>query len=441
MADQRNWTPFAYRVYRFATWVIWCLAWPGLRVARAKSPEWRERLGDVPDSPAGSIWVHAASVGEFGAALPLVRELVAQGHGVHVTVVTPAGVGIARESLPGGVRVSFAPLDLVPAVRRAVRTLRPSLIILIENELWPNLLFEARTHGVPVAMANARMSERSLSRYRSKGSPLRGVGQLIRAAVCQSQDDVRRFVRLGFERSRVRSFGSTKFDLLAEPLSASEREELRSSFGLDESRPVLVFGSVRPREEAEIVRAVATCLADLGDALAVVAPRHLERVAPLMTALESAGVASVRRTESSQVSREAGERPGAVVLDTTGELGAVYAIANVAFVGGTLANYGGHNPLEPAAQGVPVALGPHTETCRESALLLLDEGAAVAVSNGEELAEELLRIARDADVRRSMSEAALRVMEEGRGASARAVEWLAGLGLLSNAGRERGAAS
>ncbi len=441
MSSQRAWMPFAYRVYRFATWVVWCLAWVGLYAARVKSGEWRERLGGAPESPAGAVWLHAASVGEVGAALPLVRELSAHGHGVCVTVVTPAGVRIARMALPEEIPVSFAPLDFVPATRRALRTMRPSLIILIENELWPNLLFEARAHGVPVAMANARMSERSLSRYRSKGSPLRGVARLIRAAVCQSEDDVRRFVRLGFERSKVRSFGSTKFDSLARALSAPERAELRSSLGFDESDRVLVFGSVRPMEEAEVARAVAVCLAGRDGVRAIVAPRHLERVESIVATLGRLGVTSVRRTGLMRSRKDAAEGSEVVILDTTGELGAVYAIADAAFVGGTLANYGGHNPLEPAAQGVPVVLGPHTETCRESARLLLDADAAVTVSNGEELAEKLLAIVRDDGIRSSMSEAALRVMEEGRGASARAVEWLDGLGLLPTAGRGRGATS
>jgi len=441
MGSQATWTPFAYRVYRFATWVVWCVAWAGLWVARAKSAEWRERLGVLPEMPAGAVWVHAASVGEVGAALPLVRELAARGHVVRVTVVTPAGVRIARSTLPDQIPVAFSPLDFVPVVRSALRTMRPSLIILIENELWPNLLFGASAHGVPVSMANARMSERSLSRYRSKGSPLRGVARLIRAAVCQSEDDVRRFVRLGFERSKIRSFGSMKFDSLARSLPAARRMELRRSFGFDESDRVFVFGSVRPKEEAEVARAVKACLAGLADTRAVVAPRHLERVEPLIAALGSLGVASVRRTGLRETQRDAVEGAEVIILDTTGELGAVYAIADAAFVGGTLADYGGHNPLEPAAQGVPVVLGPHTETCRESAELLLDANAAVTVSSGDELAEQLLAIVRDDGVHQAMSEAALRVLEDGRGASARAVEWLDELGLLPLIGRGGGAAS
>jgi len=440
MTDRRNRTPFAYSVYRFATWVVWCLAWVGLYAARMKGAEWRERLGDVPEALTGAVWVHAASVGEIGAALPLVRELAAHGQRVCVTVVTPAGVRIARATLPEEIPVSFAPLDFVPATRRVLRTMRPSLIILVENELWPNLLHEARAHGVPVAMANARMSERSLSRYRSTGSPLRDVARLVRAAVCQSEEDVARFVRLGFERSRVRSFGSTKFDSLARPLSAPERAKLRRSFGFDESDRVFVFGSVRPMEEAEVARAVAACLADLDAARAIVAPRHLKRAESVVASLERSGVPSVRRTGFTRIQNDNAGGHEVVVLDTTGELGAVYAIADAAFVGGTLADYGGHNPLEPAAQGVPVVLGPHTETCRESAGLLLDAEAAVMVSNGEELAEKLLAIVQDAGLRRSMSKAAFRVMEEGRGASARAVEWLHELGLLPTTGRG-GAAS
>jgi len=432
----RVWTPFAYRIYRVSTWIIWVIAWPWLVWMRSRSREWFERLSG--SAVPGGVWVHAASVGEVGAALPLVHELLTRGCAVRVTVVTPAGVEVARRSLPESVPVRFAPLDFVPAVRRALRGGRPDLVILVETELWPNLLHEARANGVPVAMANARLSERSLSRYRSKASPLLGVAQLVGAAVCQSEDDVRRFVRLGFDRSRVRSFGSTKFDTLAEPLSTGEREALRATYGFDGGTPVLVFGSVRPREEDDVVRAVGVCLSAVHGLRVVIAPRHLERVGPLESALRSAGIATARRTELRADGRTDAR---AVVLDTTGELGRTYAIATAAFVGGTLANYGGHNPLEPAAQGVPVVLGPHTDACRESAGLLLRAGAAVTVSGGDELAVELVRIARDGSAARSMSKAALRVMDEGRGATARALGWLDEIGLLGSCGEARGAGS
>lgn len=459
MSELRTWIPFAYRAYRLATWIVWCFAWVWLRWMRSRSQEWRERLavdlrgdpGGVSSSPEqGPVWVHAASVGEVAAALPFVRVLAARGTAVCMTVVTPAGVRIARAAFPDGGCVRFAPLDLVPVVRRALRASRPSLLILIETELWPNLLVEADAAGVPVAMVNARLSERSLANYRSKASPLRGVASLVSVAVCQSEDDVRRFVRLGFDRSRLRSFGSTKFDALAKPLSASERERLRESLGFAPDERIVVFGSVRPREEPDVVRAVSVVLAEIGRARVIVAPRHLERVGRLEAALESAGVSTVRRTALRDgrltVPGLSGDRrtsaskdvPGAVVLDTTGELGSAYAIGEVAFVGGTLSDYGGHNPLEPAAQGVPVLFGPYTGTCRESAELLTRAGAAIVVEDGAALNAELLRILRDEEVRRSMETAALGVMEEGRGASVRAADWLAEVGLLSRGSSGRG---
>ncbi len=441
----------AYAAYRFATRVVGALSWPFLAWLRSRRREWRERLGAVdPAEPRGGVWVHAASVGEIGAALPIVRELEARGERVVVTCVTPAGVAVARKSLPQSVPVAFAPLDLVPAVRRALAARDPRLIVLIETELWPNLLVEAEAHGVPVVMANARLSERSLARYLSAGSPLRGVSDVISGVVCQSEDDLGRFERLGFEAARLRSFGTTKFDALSPPLSEDARSELRQRLGISEQEAVVVFGSVRPREEAAVIRATLDLLERRGDLRVIVAPRHLARIAPIEEACRRAGLATLRRSElpegpggagraaAALPPGDAGERLPVVLLDTTGELSRVYAVARVAFVGGTLSDYGGHNPLEPAAHGVPVVIGRYVESCRESAELLVREGGALRVEDDRDLGAVIEGILADDALAAAMASAAARTVAQGRGATARAVDWLVERGLLSGSVPERG---
>jgi 3-deoxy-D-manno-octulosonic-acid transferase len=410
------------------TRALWPIAVSVAALARVTgSREWCERVGRTPRTAAGAVWLHAASVGEVAAVTPLARALAVHGPGVFLTVVTPTGRAVAARSLDD-LTVSFAPLDFVTAVRRTLRSVGPRALLLTETELWPNTIYESAAAGLPVGMVNGRLSEKSLRRYTMIGSPLKGVVSCLSFAVCRSETDASHFRELGLAQSRVTVVGDMKFDKLAAPLNDGERAELRSSLGIPGGAPVVVFGSVRPKEESEVAAAAAAVVDGFPGSHVVVAPRHLERVEHVVRALAARGVESKLRS-----ARDGAGAGRATVVDTTGELTRLYAVGSVAFVGGTLAAYGGHDPLEPAAQGVPVVVGRHTETCRDSVLRLLSAGAAVEVAEDGELAGELIRFLSDANARCEAGANALKAVAAGRGATARTVGFLESIGVLDGA--------
>jgi 3-deoxy-D-manno-octulosonic-acid transferase len=426
----------AYRAYRLASSVLGAVGTPFFLALSARRKEWRERLGKMPPVQPGCVWVHAASVGEVAAASPVMAALRERGAQVLLTVVTPTGFEAAARLAGPGVTVSFAPLDFVRAVGRAFDAARPRALLLVETELWPNLIAEACFRGVTVGVVNGRLSARSARRYGSWWSPVRGPAAGLAFAACQTERDAASFSALGVRSGAVAVTGNTKFEIAAAPLSDAEREELRRSLGFPGSGPVVVFGSVRPREERAVGEAAAAVARDHPEARFLVAPRHLARADAIARRLTSAGLSVARRSDAPAASAA----PRALVLDTTGELGRAYGIGAVAFVGGTLAPYGGHNPLEPAALGVPVVIGPHVESCRDSADALVGSGAAVKVRTAAELSAALSRFLGDRDLRATASRAALAVVASGRGATDRTVALLATVGVLAEGTSQRGKA-
>jgi len=418
----------SYASYRVMSRALWPIAVSVAALASiAGNREWGERVGRMPRTASGSVWLHAASVGEVAAVTPLARELAVRGPGFFLTVVTSTGRAVAARSMDG-LTVSFAPLDFVTAVRRTLRSMGPRALLLTETELWPNTIYESAAAGLPVGIVNGRLSEKSLRRYMMIGSPLPGVVSRLSFAACRSETDASRFRELGLAESRVTVAGDMKFDKLAAPLDDGERAGLRSSLGIPRGVPVAVFGSVRPKEEREVAAAAAAVVDGLPGSHVIVAPRHLERVEHVVRALSARGVESTLLS-----ARDGGAGVRATVVDTTGELARLYAAGSVAFVGGTLAPYGGHDPLEPAAQGVPVVVGRHTETCRDSVTRLLSAGAAVEVTRDGELAGELIRFLSDVNARGEAGENALKAVAAGCGATARTVGFLESIGVLDGA--------
>lgn len=416
----------SYRLYRTATNAVWLAAAWALKLRARRSASWAERLGDLPEASPGSIWMHAASVGEVSAALPLVRALRSRSEPILLTVVTPTGRAVARGQVPEGVEVAHPPLDFVPPVRAALARVRPRALLLVETEIWPTLVFEAHAAGAVVGIVNGRLSARSARHYRGVASPLRGALEAVSFVACRSDEDRRRFVAVGFPEGAVEVVGNTKFDGVGGPPDEDRRRAAGEALGVPAGAPAVVYGSVRPMEEGAVAEAVASIDAEFPDTWQVVAPRHLDRVEPLARRLAGAGVTAAVR------SQEPGLRPPTrvIVLDTTGELKALYSIACVAFVGGTLAPYGGHNPLEPAALGVPVVLGPHTESCPEAARALVEGGGAVVARSPDELVRAVRDLLRDEGLRARAAESALRVVREGGGATERTIRILAREGVL-----------
>jgi 3-deoxy-D-manno-octulosonic-acid transferase len=354
---------------------------------------WHERFGRYDQAaPRGdSLWLHAVSVGESIAAVPLVRALheLLPGHALIMTTTTPTGAATVERLLGDVVQHVYFPYDLPWVVERFVRHFRPRVLVTLETELWPNTFRCCRRHRIPVVIANARLSERSLARYRRTGPLARDLMQSVDFVAAQSADDRARFIALGAPSARVEVHGSLKFDVQLPASVREEAEALRRELGVN--RPTLMAGSTRPGEEAILLEALRRMRADLPDLLLVLAPRHPERCDEVADLCAAAGYTVVRRSmRGADPSRAA-----VFLIDGMGELPRFYRAADVAFVGGSLLPFGGHNVLEPAGLGVPVLVGPYTynfsEICRQlaasGALHVVTDAAALAACAGRWLGD------------------------------------------------------
>jgi 3-deoxy-D-manno-octulosonic-acid transferase len=384
-----------------------------------------ERLGRVParllrTDPAGCIWVHAVSVGEVLAAAALVERLRARfpRRRVLVSTTTATGQKLARERL-GAESVFYFPLDFAFAIQPYLKLLRPALVVIAETEFWPNFLRLARRSGARVAVVNARVSDRSLPRYRRWRPLLKAVLQNVDLFLAQSEEDASRLTVIGAPAGRVRVSGNLKFDAQA-PASLPLVEELRRA--LPPPWPVIVCGSTVEGEEPLLLRALEIVLARRPEATFILAPRHPERFDQVAGLLAGSGLKHLRRSRW-QGQPLAGK---ILLLDTLGELAAVYAVATVAFVGGSLVPGGGHNILEPAQFGVPILVGPHTENFRDI-VTLFQRGDAVRVAAPRDVAGVLLELLTDAPAREALGRNALAVVQSQSGATERTLQALAGL--------------
>ncbi len=363
------------------------------------------------------IWLHAVSVGEVLAVSRLVSEIerVVPNHRVVISTTTRTGQGLARERF-GAERVFYCPLDVPWAVRAYLKALRPALLVLAETEFWPNLLQGCFRRGIPVAVVNARISDRSWPRYQMLRRLWRPILGRLSRVLAQSETDAGRLRALGCRAEAVSVAGNLKFDVRV----AHEAEVTRLL------RPAavrfLVAGSTLEGEEAALLEAWPRLLEGEPDLAMVMAPRHPERFGAVATLLDAAGVRWVRRSDWKKRAPENPLRAGEILLlDTIGELASVYALASVAFVGGSLVPAGGHNPLEPAQFGVPIVMGPHYANFRAITEDLLAHEAVRIAAPGE-LFEVLRDLFRNGDERRAMGERARKVFEQQAGATGRCVE-------------------
>ena len=387
-------------------------------VRAAKDPAYRthlgERFGLGRRLAMPSIWLHAVSVGEVSAAAALVRALHARHPDVPLvlTTATPTGRAQAATLFGADVEVRFLPYDTAGSVRRFLARIRPLAAIIMETELWPNLLHECGRRGVPVVFASARLAARSVPRYRRFGT-LFSAGLRNAWVAAQSSADAERFIALGADPARTRVVGNLKFDMrLGEAVAENGRELRRRYLG---ARPVWTAGSTHEGEEELVLGAHAVLERAVRGALLVLVPRHPQRFAGVAALLERRGLVFDRRGRSETVRPEA----QVLLLDTMGELTAFYAASDVAFVGGSLVPVGGHNLLEPAALGVPVITGTHTQNGPEIARLLIEAGGALEVADAVALAAAAGRLLADPALRERMGESARSFVEAHRGSLAR----------------------
>lgn len=384
----------------------------GLR-DRGYLARWPERFGsfDAPTHPGG-IWVHAVSMGEVNAAATLIRGLNAAHPGMPLTITTftPTGSERVRELFGEEAFHVFVPFDLPVSVNRFLDRVQPELAIILETEIWPNLYHQAARRGIPTLLVNARISDRSFSRYlRFRRLVAQALADVTQVAA-QSERDAARLEELGAPADRVTVTGNLKFDLNLPPSLHEEGESIRTAWG--SQRRVLVAGSTHEDDERPLLQAFDGLLREFPEALLVLVPRHPERFGRAAALARAAGLNVSLRSEG--VSCPPGTQ--CFVIDAMGELLRYYAAGDVAFVGGSLADIGGHNTLEPAALAKPVVVGPHTANFADITGQLLEAGAALQVADGGELEAALNRLFSEADTRDRMGLAGRELVKRGQGA-------------------------
>jgi 3-deoxy-D-manno-octulosonic-acid transferase len=435
-------------LYLVAPLLLLRLLWRGFsqREYWARIPE---RLGFVPRVPEGvAVWVHAVSVGESIAALPLIRRLLEEyPRSVLVTTTTPTGSERVRAALGDLVLHTYAPWDLPDAVYRFVRRVRPRRVIVMETELWPNLFRALATRHVPIVIANARLSPRSFAGYKRIRSLVVETLSHCSAIAAQSEADAQRFRDLGAPRARVHMLGNLKFDLeTPEELIVAGRV-LRARWGA--ARPVWIAASTHEGEEDAALRAHRILLKRFPQAVLVLVPRHPQRFAEVARLCEKSGLVTMRRsalvlpspflpssdrkprgpaaTAAAEAATAAGFQTMQVLLgDSMGELPMYYGASDVAFVGGSLVEVGGHNVLEPASIGVPVIFGPYMFNFETARALLLERHAARQIDDMLALEPALTALLQEPGKRKAMGIAGRVVLQSNRGALRRLI------GLIEN---------
>lgn len=397
-----------------------------------------QRLGRLPIIDTGGhpvIWLHCVSVGETQAARPLAQLLLQKfpNHRLVVSTITLSGQRIAREVFrTEAAAVIYFPFDWAWTVRRALNSVNPSMVLVMETELWPRFLLECRKRKIPVALVNGRLSEKSFRRYRLIQGFIKRVVRCLELALMQSEMDAGRIRALGLDERRVEVSGNVKFDLLTSVDERGLTESLRERFGIGQAVPLIVAASTHRTEERIAIEAFKRLrfTPEGSRARLLLAPRHPERFDEAAALLSSSGLKWSRRSDAPGPEDRVCE---AVLLDSIGELRAVYPLAALVFVGGSIAPTGGHNVLEPAASGACVITGAHTKNFAAIVHAFLERDALVQLPplTEEEAVAELARVFRELlsdDARRQkMIEHAHEVLDENRGATGYTAERIAKL--------------
>ncbi len=398
---------------------VYHLIWRGFRQG-AYLERWSERYAVYRDAPhAATVWVHAVSVGEVNAAAPLVNALLALRPDLRLLVTTITPTGSARVQALWQARVAhiYLPYDLPGAVTRFLAHFQPRLGLVVETELWPNLLLGCRDHGVPVYLINARLSARSLRGYRVLHPLIGRALRTLRRIAAQSEDDARRFVRLGADQAKVSVLGNLKYDI---PVDGSARvfsAAFRQRCG---SRLTWLAASTHEDEEAAVLAIHARLRRRWPDLLLLWAPRHPER----FRAVAQQAVHAGWRVATRRLTQWPDSDDAVFVVDTLGELMQFYGCAEVAFVGGSLQPVGGHNLLEPAAMGTAMVTGPHLHNFSDIARQLEAAAALRICADAQAVGDALETLLADAAEREAMVDAGSRLLREGRGALARTLAML-----------------
>ena len=377
---------------------------PGLR------SHWRQRLGYLQTPPQPVIWVHAVSVGETIAAAPLVNALLRHypEQAILMTAMTATGATRARALFGERIQVAFSPYDTPGAVSRFLDRARPVALVILETELWPNMVCLTRARDIPVMLVNARLSERSARGYRRIGGLVRPMLASLDWIAAQAEDDARRFIGIGAAPQTVTVTGSIKFDVEIDPDLRLAAAGLRNALGT--TRPVWIAASTHEGEDSQVLAAHRAVLAQHPEALLILVPRHPERFEQVAGEVTATGLSLARRSSGEDA------RAAQVYLgDTMGELLLLYGAADLAFVAGSLIERGGHNPLEPAAWALPVITGPRVFNFEVIYEALRAGNGLLRVADSDGLARAVLSLLADPQLRQQTGRNALAIVAANRG--------------------------
>lgn len=411
--------------YTLLWYLLMPFLWVYLWVRGGKAPEYRKRWSErlVRNQPQGQlpycVWVHAVSVGETLAAAPMIKAFIEQYPETPILVTTTTPTGSARVKALFGHRVHhvYCPWDVPSAWRRFFAAYQPRLALIVETELWPNLMATAKRLEVPVWLVNGRISQQSYLGYRRLRAITTPAIQVYDGMLVQTKEEAQRYIGLGADPAKVHVTGSIKFDLRLTEAMKQKAIQQREAFG---QRPVWVAASTHEGEEEAVLRAHKEVLAALPEALLVLVPRHPERFDGIADLIERQGLSFCRRSRGEEPTTETQVYLG----DSMGELLMLYGAADLAFVGGSFADVGGHNLLEPAAWEHPVLSGPVLYNFERIAELLEEAGALTLVQNSRELAQEVTALFADPKRREREGEAAARVVAAHGGALQKTLDQL-----------------
>lgn len=392
-------------------------------VWNARTPErrdeWRERLArTLPNVPAGGIWLHGASVGET-RILSRITDALRQTEPRH-TICVSALTRTGRAQLPSPPEVDaafYAPLDFRSVTGRVLDAVRPSLLGLVETELWPNLLDGARRRSIPIVLLNGRLAPDQMGRYTRLSRVYRPLLQSVTAIGAQSEANAERFIAMGVARENIVITGNIKYDIPAPQVDA---HALRQSLNIPVDRPIFVAGSTAEGEDPAVLDAFRIARRSCPELMLILAPRHPHRCDDVERLVRTAGL-RVHRLSNYESNLE---QPDVLLVDSIGRLSEIYSIARVAFVGGSLVPLGGHNVLEPASAGVPVLFGPHTEHVAEPALALESHGGGIRVADAAALGERLTHLIASEAAWRTAGENAREIVTMNQGAITRTADIL-----------------
>ena len=399
-------------------------------ISRGRPAALAERFGFIPEAELSGIrnrpviWLHAVSVGEAIAARPLLKSLRSSypGHAILLSTTTETGRGVAS-GFPEKDLCIYFPFDFLPSVCRTLDSIRPKAVIIMETEIWPNFIREASRRSIPIILANGRISDRSYARYLRFSWFFRHALQLFSRLCMQTDTDCERIIAIGAPPLHTVKAGNLKYDIPSRRMDEEGKRRLKGRYSIPEGLLVLTAGSTHAGEEQYLIDTYREMLTISSGLFLLLVPRHPERATEVASLLDRSGLPYRRRTSlSSQVRLNQGE---VLLVDTVGEMMDLYAVADIAFVGGSLVPTGGHNLLEPASFGVPTVFGPHMTNFREIADLVLHYGSGIQIQDPGDLTESFRTLITSAELRRVLGQNGLKLMRDNGGATKRHMEILA----------------